>query len=315
MQQGGGGMNYHGRLPFGQDRVFLTYCGMETDLIFSQGVDLPGFASYPLLETPDGRAHLRRYAVDHMALAAAHGVGAILETPTWVASPDRAAALGYGATALRDLNRAAVAFLSDLRAKFGPDPTLISANIGPRGDAYAPDATMTASEAEAYHAQQIGWLKGTDVDVISGYTFADVAEAIGLVRAATAAGFPVVIAFTVETDGRLPTGMSLSQAVQQVDAVTNGAAAFFMVNCAHPDHIAPALSPAPWVTRIGGIVANASRCSHAELDNATELDAGNPAELATQLAALRKRFAHITVFGGCCGTDQRHMTEIAKAVR
>ncbi|GAA6192805.1 homocysteine S-methyltransferase family protein [Phaeobacter sp. NW0010-22] len=291
--------------------LYLAYVGMETDLIFNRGIDLPGFASYPLLETQEGRTLLKGYLSDMVALGRAKGKGVILESPTWVANRDRGAAIGYNPETLQDLNQKAIELMVEMRSGDTDIPILISANLGPRDDAYTPTDQMTADEAETYHTEQISVLAQTDADVISGYTLAYPAEAIGIIRATRRFGLPVVIAFTVETDGKLPTGLSLEEAITEVDEATDGYAAYFMINCAHPEHFDKTLVDGAWMQRIKGIVANASRCSHAELDEATELDAGNPHELGHALNNIRKRLPHIKVLGGCCGTDMRHMTEIA----
>ena len=302
---------YRDTFPEVNAKLLLAYVGMETDLIFNRGVDLPGFASYPLLETNEGRELLEGYLKDMIALGKESGTGVILESPTWVANCDRGAALGYTPDALKDLNQQAVALMAEVRAANGDVPTVISANLGPRDDAYAPDAQMSAEEAEHYHSEQISALSETDVDVISGYTLAYPAEAVGIVRAARRFGLPVVISFTVETDGKLPTGSTLEDAISQVDAATDDYAAYFMINCAHPDHFKSALEDRPWMQRVRGIVANASRCSHAELAAAEGLDAGDPTELAQAVTEIRRTFLHILVLGGCCGTDMRHMAKIA----
>jgi homocysteine S-methyltransferase len=283
---------------------------METDLLFTQNVDLPGFASYPLLETEEGREHLSRYACDLIALGKEYNVGVILESATWVANRDRGAAIGHSPEQLIDFNRKAICHLCDLRDEHVDLPIVVSANVGPRTDAYAPSEQMTSEEAEAYHAEQIAVLAGTGMDMISGYTIAYPAEATGIVRAAKSLGIPVVVSFTVEVDGRLPIGVMLEDAIREVDHDTNAYASYFMINCAHPDHFSNTLVDGPWMRRLRGIVANASRCSHAELDNAKVLDAGDPDELGRQLADLPRRFPHITVLGGCCGTDMRHMQSI-----
>lgn len=308
-------INRRESFPPASASLFLTYTGMETDLIFNQGVDLPGFASFPLMETTQGRELLKGYLKDLIALGQETGTGVVLESPTWVANRDRGAAIGYAPDDLKRLNQSAIAMMAAVRAESPLVPIVISANIGPREDAYAPEAQMTPDEAEHYHAEQISILAETDVDVISGYTLAYPSEAIGIVRAARRFGLPVVISFTVETDGRLPTGASLQEAISEVDAATDGFAAYFMINCAHPEHFSSVLEDAPWMQRIKGIVANASRCSHAELDDAEELDDGNPTELGSQLSDIKRRFPHIQVLGGCCGTDMRHMTQISKAAR
>lgn len=304
---------YRDSFPPGNVDLFLAYVGMETDLIFNQGVDLPGFASYPLLKTTEGQELLKGYLKDLIALGKETSAGVILESPTWVANRDRGAALGYGFDELKKLNQDAIAMMAAVRLESDHAPIVISANIGPREDAYAPSAQMTPEEAERYHAEQIAVLAETDVDVISGYTLAYPTEAIGMVRAARQFGVPVVISFTVETNGRLPTGESLDEAISGVDTATAGYAAYFMINCAHPEHFSGVLEDASWMQRVRGIIANASRCSHADLDEADELDDGNPSELGVQLSELRRRFPHIKVLGGCCGTDMRHMKQIVTA--
>jgi S-methylmethionine-dependent homocysteine/selenocysteine methylase len=304
---------YRSDLPQLNGDLYLTYTGMETDLMFTQSVELPGFASYPLLESKKGRAQLNGYYRDLISLGKEHGIGVILESPTWVANRDRGVHIGYSPEQLIDLNKQAIAQMCDARDELGDLRTVISANVGPRADAYAPSEQMSAEEAEVYHAEQIAALAETHVDLISGYTLAYPAEAVGIVRAAKRFGIPVVIAFTVETDGHLPTGASLKDAITQVDVETGGYAAYFMINCAHPDHFANVLTDAPWMHRLRGIVANASRCSHAELDDAEELDDGNPNELGEQLAKIRREFPHINILGGCCGTDMRHLSSIARA--
>lgn len=293
--------------------LYLAYVGMETDLIFSRGIDLPGFASFPLLSTDEGRSILEQYFDAMIQLGTAQKVGVILESPTWVANRDRGAVLGYSPEELAVFNVQAVALMAQAVEKASAHHAVLSANIGPRDDAYAPQARMSADMAEGYHSHQISVFADTAVDVISGYTLAYPAEAIGIIRAARSSNLPVVIAFTVETDGRLPTGMPLADAIAQVDDATDGYCAYFMINCAHPEHFRNILDSSDSFQRLGGLVANASRCSHAELDEATELDDGNPQELARQLADIRQEYPQIRVLGGCCGTDMRHMTEIARA--
>ncbi|NDW53838.1 homocysteine S-methyltransferase family protein [Aliiroseovarius sp. PrR006] len=305
---------YRDKLPQLEGGTFLAYTGMETDLLFTQGIDLPGFASYPLLETEKGRKILRRYFQELIEIGKSAGVGVILESPTWVANRDRGAAIGYAPDRLVELSKQAVALMADVRSASHDLPTLLSANIGPRDDAYAPGDQMNADEATAYHSEQVSALAETDVDLISGYTVAYPAEAVGMVLAAKQHNLPVIIAFTVETDGRLPTGATLKDAIEEVDAATDSYACYFMINCAHPDHFDDVLTDDPWMQRLKGIVANASRCSHAELDEAEELDDGDPMELGQQLAMICAKFPQINIVGGCCGTDSRHLIQIADAV-
>lgn len=304
---------YRDELPQLDGGLYLTYVGTETDLLFTKGVDLTGFATFPLLESEEGRALLRQYLRDLIEIARGVGAGVILESHTWVANRDRGQAIGYSPEILKDRNIQSIDLLVSARETFGDLPTLISANIGPRSDAYLPAMQMTAQEAEQYHAEQIGTLAETDADFISGYTIAYPEEAIGIVQAAKRFRMPVVIAFTVETDGCLPTGVALGEAIEAVDKATNTYAIYFMINCAHPDHFGHILANAPWISRLKGVVANASRCSHAELDNAVVLDSGNPEELGEQLAEIHEMTPSINILGGCCGTDMRHVRFITEA--
>ena len=303
-------------LPQLDGRTFITDGGMETVLIFHEGLELPAFASFVLLDDETGREALRHYFRRFIAIARAHDAGILLDAPTWRASPDWGKHLGYSTDQLAELNRQGVALLEDLRAeRSGPPELLISGCIGPRGDGYVVGQQMTAGEAERYHSFQAEVFADTAADVVSALTMTYAQEAVGVVRAVDKTGLPVVVSFTLETDGRLPSGQELGEAIQQVDAETGGAAAYFMLNCAHPTHFAGALDPsAPWITRLRGIRANASKLSHAELDEAETLDEGDPAELAAAYRDLSERLPALSVFGGCCGTDHRHIEAICAAV-
>ena len=298
------------------DRLFITDGGLETTLMFEHGIDLPCFAAFPLVEDFGGRSLLRRYYEPFVALAAAHGTGLIVDTATWRASPDWGSALGWSPARLDEVNREAVALAEEVRAAAAARgvPAVVSGTIGPRGDGYVPGARMSARESEAYHAVQIASFAGTSADMVCALTLTTADEAVGIVRAARAEGLPVAVSFTLETDGRLPDGTALQDAVEQVDAATDAGAAYFMVNCAHPEHIEPALAGGgPWLDRLSGLRANASRASHAELDEAEELDDGDPEELGLQYHDLRDHLRAVTVVGGCCGTDHRHVAAICQA--
>ncbi len=293
--------------------VFITDGGMETTLIFQDGLELPHFASFVLLDDDAGRAALRAYFEPYVAVAREHGVGMVLDTPTWRANPDWGALLGYSPDALDDVNRRGVALLEELRAS-SDAPVVICGCVGPRGDGYRAEALMSADEAAEYHSRQVATFAGTSADLVSALTMTYAEEAVGIVQAARAAEIPVVVSFTVETDGRLPSGQALDDAIEQVDAETDGAVVYFMINCAHPTHFEHVLdADAPWVARIGGVRANASTKSHAELDEAEELDDGDPADLGARYAALRGTLRSVTVVGGCCGTDHRHVGEMCRA--
>jgi S-methylmethionine-dependent homocysteine/selenocysteine methylase len=309
---------YRHRLPQLGDQLFLTDAGIETTLIFHDGLDLPCFAAFHLLKDASGTEALRRYYRRHAAIARENATGFILESATWRASADWGAKLGYGPEDLDAANRKAIALLQELRDEFETpsSPMVISGNIGPRGDGYDPGAVMTVEAAQGFHARQVDIFAETGADMVSAATMTNTPEATGVVRAAAAVGMPVAISFTVETDGHLPTGETLGQAIDAVDAATGAYPAYFMINCAHPTHFEDALADGEaWTARIGGIRANASRLSHAELDEATELDDGDPAELGRQCRDLRRRFRGINVLGGCCGTDHRHIESIFEACR
>jgi homocysteine S-methyltransferase len=284
---------------------------METALQVHPGFDLPCFASFPVVGDERGRAALRRYFEPFLDTAQQHGLPFVLDTPTWRANPDWGTQLGYDADALAAANADAVEFARTLAD--GHADVTINGVLGPRGDGYVVGERMTSDEAAEYHAWQIGVLSDAGAESITALTLSYPEEATGVVQAAAAIGVPVVASFTVETDGRLPDGTSVAEAVERVDAATGGAAEFFMINCAHPTHISAGLDGAAALGRIGGLRVNASALSHAELDEAEELDEGEPVQLARDNASLRKRLPSVRLLGGCCGTDHRHVAEIVAA--
>lgn len=306
-----------GGLPQLDGTTLVTDSGLETDLIYHHGVDLPSFAAFVLLDDEPGRRLLQRYYREHLETAARHGVGCVLETATWRASADWAAAVGWTRQQVVRINRDAVELVAAVRAAVPHQagPCLVSGCVGPRGDGYVVDARMTVAQARGYHAEQVDVLAETQADLVTLLTATYADEATGFVRAAQAAGVPSVVSFTLEVDGRLPDGSTLGDAVHAVDDATAAGPAYYMVNCAHPQHVRPALDPAAgWTRRIVGVRANASTRSHAELDAATELDDGDPVAFAEDLIGLRSLAPALTVLGGCCGTDVRHIDALAKAL-
>jgi S-methylmethionine-dependent homocysteine/selenocysteine methylase len=309
---------YRRRLPQLRGGLFMTDGGLETTLIFHEGVDLPAFAAFDLLKNEEGVATLRRYFVRYAALACSHGTGVVLEAPTWRANPDWAERLGYDAVALADANRKAIGLLLEIRAAFEtPEtPIVISGNLGPRGDGYRVDARMSVDAARAYHAAQVDTFAETDADMVAAFTMTYPEEAIGIVQAARMRDLPVAISFTVETDGRLPCGEPLGEAIERTDAESGRYPAYYMINCAHPTHFdAVVAGDAPWRERIGGLRANASTRSHAELDESTELDSGDPVALGAHYRRLHAMLPKLSVVGGCCGTDERHVDAICRAMQ
>ena len=304
---------YRSNLPQLSEKIFITDGGMETDLVFNKNIDLPEFASYDLLRTEEGYQILDEYYKSYIKLAQRFKVGLIFETPTWRANPDWGMKIGDSTDALHQFNLKAVKQIERIRETYLTEqsPIIISGCIGPRGDGYKPGSLMSVSEAQQYHSTQIESFAKSNTDLVSALTFNYVDEAIGLTLAALQHNMPVCISFTVETDGLLPTGESLAQAIKGVDKATDNGPVYYMINCAHPTHFFDILGDEQCVNRLKGIRANASSCSHAELDEAEELDDGNPHELGQQFAGIRSKFPHINVIGGCCGTDYRHIEQIA----
>ena len=301
-------------LPQLGGELFLTDGGIETSLIFQDGLDLPLFAAFDLLKDATGTQALRRYFRRYRDLAREAGTGFVFESPTWRASRDWGDRLGYSAADLASANARAMALGAELRREAQDLVVVLSGCVGPRGDGYRPEALMTGEEAQDYHAEQVTALAAGGAEMVTAITMTHVGEALGVARAAAAVGLPVAISFTVETDGSLPGGEDLGDAITAVDDATGGAPAYYMINCAHPTHFADRVAGGgPWTGRIGGLRANASRCSHAELDAANELDDGDPEELGAQYAQLRRRLPGLAVLGGCCGTDHRHVAAIARA--
>ena len=306
---------YRSNLPQLSGDLFLTDGGIETTMLFHEGLDLPHFAAFHLLNNPKGQDALKKYFHNHCAIAKKYNVGFILEAVTWRASLDWAEKLGYSKANLDEMLHKAVEFLIPFREEYENENTkmVISACIGPRGDGYTPGELMSVNQAEDYHSMQIETLSKTAADMLTVLTLNYVDEAIGIAQAAKSHNMPAVISFTVETDGRLPTGQSLKDAIEQVEEKTDQSPIYYKINCAHPTHFENVVSTGePWIKRIRSLRANASSCSHAELDEAEVLDEGNPEELAMQYRQLREQLPNLNVLGGCCGTDHRHIEAICK---
>ncbi len=305
--------------------LFLTDGGLETTLIFHDGIDLPIFAAFDLLNTSKGEEALGRYYRQYAAIARRHRTGLVLESATWRANADWASLLGYDRESLEGVNLRAIKMLEEIRDELEsgngsggaggirPGEIAISGCVGPRGDGYIIGDAMSEREAERYHAEQVVTFADSRADMVSAFTINYAEEGIGIVRAARKTGIPVVISFTVETDGNLPSGQPIGEAIGQVDVATAGYTSYYMINCAHPTHFDHLLTGGErWVERIGGLRANASRCSHAELDEAVELDRGNPDELGELYRQLIRKLPRLNVLGGCCGTDHKHIDKIAE---
>ena len=298
---------------FTNDKIVLTDAGLETDLIFNRGFELPEFASFPLLDSEKGKRALKEYYRNFLELASEKGFDFLLECPSWRANPNWGQKLGYTDAALDIANAQCVAAMKELKAEYKQkiNSIYISGCVGPSGDGYLHKMGMSPEEAFAYHLWQVKILAKNKVDLISALTMTNVAEALGITRAAQQVELPVILSFTVETDGRLPSGESLREAIRTIDEATGSYPAFYMINCAHPSHFIALLETGEnWIHRLGGLRANASCKSHAELDNSTELDRGNLEELSDYYVKVQKILPGLQLIGGCCGTDAEHLSRI-----
>jgi homocysteine S-methyltransferase len=307
-----------GRVMAGdRSALVLTDAGLETVLVFEDAFELPYFAAFPLLDDEHGRTVLRRYYKSFLQLARDRSASYVLSSPTWRANPDWGELLGYDSGELAAINSRAIRFLEEVRDDVlrpeGRGSVVIEGCVGPRSDAYRPTRRMGADEAASYHSLQLRAFADAGCVQAAALTLSYPEEAIGIVRAAQAVGLPIVIGFTVETDGRLPNGDSIAEAIRAVDGATDGAAQAFMINCAHPSHFDDALPDGDERYRIHALRANASMRSHEELDAAPTLDAGDPADLAQRYVDLRVKLPALHVLGGCCGTNVHHVAAISDA--
>lgn len=307
---------YRENLPQLGEGIFFTDGGLETTLIFQNGYDLPCFAAFSLLRDERGVETLKDYYRTYVDIAVESNSGFLLESPTWRASRDWGEQLGYDRQSLAEANRDSISLMESIRHEYLDHgiPLVISATVGPRGDGYLANDQMTVQEAIDYHREQIEIFADTKADLITAMTLTYPEEAIGITLAAKEFGIAAAIAFTTETDGRLPNGQLLGEAIEQVDSATDNGPAYYMINCAHTDHFSHAIADdEEWAQRIRGVRANASRCSHTELDEAEELDDGDPQEFGELYRKLRLRFPKLSVLGGCCGTDHRHVQAVQRA--
>ncbi len=307
--------NVYQHLPQLEDQMCITDGGMETDLVFHHHFDLPHFAAYDLLRHDRGYETLSEYYKSYADLAQTYNLGLILETPTWRANADWGTKIGDSPKDLETFNLQSVTLLENIREEYGDEasPIVISGCLGPRGDGYTPSQRMTVSEAQAYHSVQIATFAKSNADMIAALTLNYVEEATGITLAAQEYGLPVCISFTVETDGKLPTGDALADAIQAVDQTTDAGPVYYMINCAHPTHFSHLFTTQDsWVERVKGLRGNASCLSHAELNESETLDEGNPTQFGAELRDLKSISPQLTVLGGCCGTDYRHIEQVCK---
>ena len=309
--------NFHTTLPNRTEGAFITDGGLETFLIFNENIELPYFASFPLLSADGTRVTLAKYYKTYADLAIKNDLGFIFESPTWRANPDWASQLGYDKSALANINSDAIAFMKSIRNEYAnPANFLVSGCIGPRGDGYFISQKMTSEQADSYHNEQIEVFSQSDADLINAMTMTYPEEAIGITLSAKRNNIPVVISFTTETDGKLPNGMSIEQAIKTVDQATESGPIYYAINCSHPSHFATLLNTnQSWAKRIQCIRSNASCLSHEELDQCDHLEEGDPVDFGLQHQHLAHSLSSLNVFGGCCGTSTKHIEQLVKSCR
>lgn len=293
---------------------YLTEGGVETEILYKWGYELPHFAMFPLLERSDARSVIRDMYKRYLDVTARYGLAALMGGFDYRASPDWGAKLGYSRQGLHDATIGSIEFLRELAGEYqgALSDTRIMGYVGPRGDAYLGKSRMSVEESRDYHSVQVQTLKTAKVDLITAMTFNAIDEAIGVVEACRAADIPVSISFSLDSSHHLNTGPSLKDAIAQVDAATDHYTSFFGLNCSHPYEFEPAIDETDWMKRVRVIRPNAAKMDKISLCKLGHLEEGNPVELGQQMASVLDRFPHMDIWGGCCGTCETHLEEIAK---
>ena len=288
--------------PDMRGKLMTTGGGFETWMQYVDGFELRHFCGFELLNDARGLSCLRDYHRKIVEAAVANEFGVINEGLHYRASRDWGDITGYSREGLEEINIRGVEFYRDfVREYASPEtPMLIGGAIGPQGD--------------DYHSEQILTFRKAGVDHVTAMTFSSVEEAIGLARAAKSADMPVVVSFIASNRGRLRGGETLEEAITRVDAATGNTPKYYMINCTHPTEFEPGLTPGDWTLRLGGFMPNAVAMETLDLCKLGHLEDGDPRELGAQMAGLALRFPHINVWGGCCGTDGRHIGEITRQV-
>ena len=297
--------------------IYLTEGGQETEVMYRHGFDLPEFAMFPLLDQPDAVEVVRAMYSAVLDTAERHGCAVLLGGLDYRASPDWAGLIGYDPTALAAMQTRAIEFLREVSDPYRdrlPD-VRIAGIVGPRGDAYQVNPTITADESEEYHSVQLATLAASGVDLVEAMTFNNVDEAVGLARAASSAGLPLSVSFVLDSDHNLNGGPSLKEAIESVDAAAGSdRPAFYGINCSHPFEFMPAIESGEWFKRIRCLRPNAAAADKISLCTLGHLEEGDPVELGSLMGQLAADYPHIDIWGGCCGTWDKHLDHIARSV-
>ena len=299
-----------------EGRYYLSEGGTETELMYKYGFDLPQFAMFPLLDNPAAVSKMREMFRSYLDVVAKHGMCALMGGLDYRASPDWGELLGYSAESLADANHQSIAFLREIADEYTTDvpEILIQGLIGPRGDAYERNEQITENEAEDYHSVQLETLKAADVDLALAITFNNIPESIGVARAAAKIGVPLGISLSLDSTSKLNSGPSLAEAITMIDEATNQSPEFYSINCSHPLEYEPAIDSGEWINRLRGVRPNASKMEKIALCQIGHLEEGDPVELGELCGDLAQRYPHMDIWGGCCGTWDTHLDEIAKNI-
>ncbi|PTU32273.1 homocysteine S-methyltransferase family protein [Stenotrophobium rhamnosiphilum] len=298
--------------------LYMTEGGQETEIMFKFGHDLPQFAMYSLLDKPQALAELKAMYCRYLDASAKHGFVALMGGLDYRASPDWGSLLGYSREALAETQHRCIDFLRDVAKPYVDQLPGISyvGIVGPRGDAYSLNQTITAESAEDYHSVQLETLSKAGVDLVSAMTFNNIPEAVGLSRAAARVGLPLALSFTLDSTCCLKSGPSLKEAIEAVDTQAGDAKpTFYGINCSHPFEFEPAIEPGAWFQRVRSLRPNAAKMDKISLCQLGHLEEGDPKELGELMGDIAKRYPHIDIWGGCCGTWETHLDEIARNVR
>ncbi|HEY8592653.1 MAG TPA: homocysteine S-methyltransferase family protein [Sphingomicrobium sp.] len=302
--------------PFLSGLRYLAEGGQETELMYGHGFELPKFALFPLLDDAAAVVQLKAMYEAVLQVAVRHRMSVMLGGLDYRASPDWAGLLGIDAVRLADYQHRSVAFLREVAEPYLEKlpHILVSGIVGPQGDAYERNQTVTASSAEAYHGTQMDNLASAGVDLVQAMTFTSSHEAIGVIRAAQARELPIVVSFMTDSPDEPGGQRSFRQTIEDVDRATDSYALFYGINCAHPREFEPLLrDQGEWLNRIGLLRPNASAKDKVELCQIGHLERGDARELAQLMGVLAARLPNVRVLGGCCGTWDEHLDLIAGA--
>ena len=302
--------------PQKEGRYYLSEGGSETEIMYKYGFDLPQFAMFPLLDIPEAVSKMQGMYHSYLDVVAKHGMCALIGGLDYRASPDWGDLLGYSPEGLSEANHKAINFLREIADEYVSDipEILIQGLIGPRGDAYERNQSITENEAEDYHSVQLTTLKDADVDLALAITFNNIPESIGVARAAEKIGVPLAISLTLDSSSKLSSGPGLAEAITTIDAETNQTPEFYSINCSHPVEYEPAIEPGDWINRVRGVRPNASKMEKIALCQIGHLEEGDPVELGELCGDLARRYPHMDIWGGCCGTWDTHLDQIAKNI-